>query len=396
MNRTQNHVADNGNIQRRPPPYARSSLRQHIQQHWLSTFLGVVGLGAGIFLIVANEARAVQISKSLAESISLVESINPDDPVDKTNIGKLIYLTGVMTIHEPLTEVDHGISVLAVKLLRQVQMYQWVESQYDTVDDEGYTVSSNYDYHKEWQTNLINSRFFYNSRDHENPSEFPIKRQTQINENVKIGNYHLGLDLKKKFKDFVPITSDERPERQDIKLHAGMYYHCQDIWKPQIGDVRLQFFYGGQHGQVITVVAELDETLTLVPYSIKKGLDISFLRLGTYSLEEMFAFVHSQNKFQTWVLRGAGWLLLYVSCVSLSTLLEIVVSHSRFLQEVLPNSFSSMKMTVSMCLSLFVTAIAWMWYRPVLGVGLIVVTIPLLGFTKWFSNERSHRQYNRL
>lgn len=395
-NQNLNYESINGISQRRHnPPYARTSLRQHIKRQWLTTGLGIIGLAAGIFSIVGNEARTVQISKSLEESISLVTPLVPNDIPDKSNFGKLVYLTGNLIVHQPLVEVDYGISVLAVKLVKNVQMYQWEESRIETADEEGNFVNTDYTYNTEWKSQLIDSSMFYDSTGHWNPKEFPIKSDTIINEHVKIGNYHLGKKLKEKFKDMIPVTGDERPERRDIKLHDGVYYHTDNIWKPNIGDIRILFQYSGVHGQIITIVAELNDELTLVPYSLKQGDKLLILRSGNYSLEDMFAYEHLHNRLLTWVFRGISWLLLYVSCICLGTFLEIIITHSHFLQDVLPDSHFSVKMTVSMSLSLFVTALAWMWYRPILGFGLIFATVSVLFFNKWFSGS-SRGYYNRL
>lgn len=376
---------------------AQTSLSSQLKRTWPIALIGVFGLIAGILVIVWNEARAVETTKSLEEAILSVTAVSPDYPIDKDHIGKLVYLTGIITVQEPLTEVDYGVSVLAVKLKRRVQMYQWIEEETQNLNSDGNVIDNSYYYFMEWRDKLIDSTSFSTSAGHWNPKEFPIKSQTQINENVKVGNYVLGLDLKEKFGDYIEITSDERPERKDIKLHAGLYYHSHDVWNPEIGDIRIQFSYAGQHGQIVTLVAMLDDTNTLVPFKSKHGLNISILRLGFFSLEEVFVLEHAQNKFVTWLYRGGGWALLYLGCICLTNILRSLIIRSRFLRDLLPTGHSSLKMTVSMSMSLFVTALAWMWYRPMLGVFLIIVTVSLLFFTKYFSgNHYTQNNYNRL
>lgn len=69
---------------------------------------------------------------------------------------------------------------------------------------------------------------------------------------VKVGHLILGTDLKEKFNDYIEVTSDERPERRDIKLHLGIYYHCDDVWNPKVGDIRIQFYYAGLSGEPVS------------------------------------------------------------------------------------------------------------------------------------------------
>lgn len=72
-----------------------------------------------------------------------------------------------------------------------------------------------------------------------------------VSERVHIGQYELGEALKDRFTKFIEVTSDTRPEDPAVKLHSGLYYHCDNIWKPLIGDIRIQFYYAGLEGSTV-------------------------------------------------------------------------------------------------------------------------------------------------
>lgn len=82
---------------------------------------------------------------------------------------------------------------------------------------------------------------------------FPMITETYVADQVKIGNYELGNALKSKFDDFEAFNSGRRPDDPFIKLHSGIYYHCDDVWNPEIGDIRVQFYYAGLQGSHVSI-----------------------------------------------------------------------------------------------------------------------------------------------
>lgn len=130
----------------------------------------------------------------------------------------------------------------------------------------------------------------------------PVKSQIQMAEDVKIGNFALGLELKDKFSDFVEVTSDERPENRDIKMHAGLYYYGSDLWEPKVGDIRVQLSHAGKAGDIYTVVGKLVNGV-LVPYVTTHGQEILLQRKHAVSVDQMFHLEHVNNYWRTWAIR---------------------------------------------------------------------------------------------
>lgn len=108
-----------------------------------------------------------------------------------------------------------------------------------------------YYYVADWKDRLIDSSLFHNRYGHENPTIFPIKNRVQIAAHVNIGNFELGMAAKSEITNFIDITSDTRPDDPSIKLHSGLYYHCNDVFNPEIGDIRLQFTTAGIEGNYV-------------------------------------------------------------------------------------------------------------------------------------------------
>lgn len=83
--------------------------------------------------------------------------------------------------------------------------------------------------------------------------EIPLKTVIYTAPSVKIKALTVGEAIKEKFNDFIEMTSDERPESGEVKLHMGIYYHCNDVWNPQVGDIRVQFYYAGLTNEPVSL-----------------------------------------------------------------------------------------------------------------------------------------------
>ncbi|XP_065079084.1 transmembrane protein 43 homolog [Ochlerotatus camptorhynchus] len=347
---------------------------------WLMTLIGSILLTAGTFVLFWNEARAISTSLSLEEALNDANTVSGEHPYDKTYEGRLVHLIGPIVTGEPLTEPDYNIQVQAVKLKRRVQMYQWVEeyveNRYGEAVASVQTEERTYYYTMDWRDSLVDSRSFYIRTGHHNPTAFPMDSKIYVSERVHIGQYELGDALKDRFKKFIDITSDTRPEDPSVKLHSGLYYHCNDIWNPEIGDIRIQFAYAGLEGSMYTVVGKL-ENGKIIPYESSHARKVLLIYSGELSLHETFKLVQHSKRLTTWGWRLIGWIMLFLSATCSATILQYITAQSRVLRQFVPDaSFPvSTNLTMSLSLALVVTSIAWIIHRPMLGSGIFFAAV---------------------
>src|SRR4051812_10644629 len=114
---------------------ADDSVTETTTQSWFSRIGGAIaGAVFGVILFFAafpllmwNEGRAIHREKTLQEGGKMVVSVAAS-PVDQANEGKLVHVTGDLSAGGPVTDKKFGITEKAIKLRRDVEMYQWTES----------------------------------------------------------------------------------------------------------------------------------------------------------------------------------------------------------------------------------------------------------------------------
>lgn len=382
--------------------YNRPTLWREFQSYWLVHIVGLIMIIIGCSILFWNEGRAVKTAVSLEEGqrdITVPESL---DVVFDENNGKLVLVSGKLNIQDALLDNAYGISINCVKLRRVVQVYQWYETEdqinVENPDHDSHTQKS-YSYTTDWFEYHIDSSHFYNTLGHHNPHQdsWPANSSIQTNSRVKIGNYLLGKDVKDMFLDFKPFTSDKKTLADGIKIYAGLYYHSANLWRPEVGDYRVQFTYTGRDGDEFTVVGR-QSGREIRPYRTESGEEMLLLHHGIRSATEVFRTEHFNNKTSTWIYRLGGWMIMFLGLSCVSNLAEMLISQHYFLRQIFGPGIAPLQMSASIALTLAIIGVGWIWYRPLVGGALVVISLLpyILPFVKFLLTKRSLLERYRL
>ncbi|KAG6453672.1 LOW QUALITY PROTEIN: transmembrane protein 43 homolog [Manduca sexta] len=351
-----------------------SAIRNHFKQTWLTTILSLILFSGVTYFLLWAESQTIQSNLMLEELMSAAETIDvhiEDEPLRYE--GRVVHIVGPLRILEPISEPDYNIHVQAVKLRKRVQMYQWIEEtteQDNFLSEPAEESQKTYWYHKDWRDYVVDSSLFYIRPGHHNPTSMPLFSETHIAENVKIGWLYLSLDVKRKVNDYYEIWSDSRPERSDIKLHSGFYYHGDSALEHEIGDLRVHFTYAGREDDIYTAVGVI-ESGTLQPYSpasFPTADPISILRKGSYSLKQLHNLEKRDANIHTWKYRLLGFVQVFASAMTLHpdwvTLFlqcQWISSNLRRCTRVWVN------LVLSFSYTLLIISIPWLIHKPSFG-----------------------------
>ena len=185
----------------------RTGFFSGIKNAIVGAFIGIVLVPASIGLLSWNEYRTIHRTSGLNEGSKLVETVPDPDSASPQIAGKLIHLNGKADTDEQLRDDVFGIEENAIRLTRNVEMFQWTEDK--ETKTQGNTKQTTYTYRKEWQSGRVDDGGFKHQQGHTNPQpNFP--ESDLVAKRVDLGGYHLNKQLINSIRSTEPIPwSDE-------------------------------------------------------------------------------------------------------------------------------------------------------------------------------------------
>ena len=343
-------------------------------------FFGLLLIAGAAVLLWWNEGRSIDRIKTLREGLQAVIPVSADS-VDSANAGKLVHMNGMATTTETLADYEFGVSANVLKLERDAEMYQWVETEETHTQKNlggGTTTTKAYNYRQDWRHGRTDSSHFKQPESHANPA-IPYPPREFVAGKITVGAFTLSPELVAQITgtENLPVTStDSLPValRAKCQLTEGKVYIGSNAPAPVLGDERITF----RVVRPVTVSLVAQQTRnTFQAYRSKVGGTVELLQVGEYTAEQMFAHARENNRLLTWGLRLLGWVLMYFGFRLLFAPLQVLADFIPFIGTIVGFGTGMLSFCLSAPLSLLVIAVAWIYYRPFLGIGLIAVAVAI-------------------
>ncbi|HEX6861585.1 MAG TPA: TMEM43 family protein [Thermoanaerobaculia bacterium] len=358
-----------------------------------SVLVGLILFVASFPILFWNEGRAVKTARSLEEGSGAVVSVSPD-LVAAGNEGKLVHVTGPISTDGPVVDGDLGVQATAVKLVRNVSMYQWIEEEKSETRKKlggGEETVTTYEYKKDWSSSPVDSSSFQVTEGHENPGGFPLPSETFVADPVRLGAFTLSEEQLAQIDEAkdLPVdaaAAESLPEGMTATVDKGAFYMGANPATPAIGDVRISFQVVNP-AQASVVAVQTGNSFS--PYAAEAGDTILLVEEGAHTSAEMFQTAQEANTVMTWILRGGGFLAMVLGLFLVFRPLSVLGDVVPFIGSLLGIGVGLFALVVGFALSSVTIAIAWFFVRPLLGIALLVLAV---GGVVWLIRANRKKQ----
>jgi hypothetical protein len=352
---------------------SRQGYFSRLANSFVGVLVGVVLIFGAIPLLWWNEGRAVKAQRALDEATRLVVDIEADR-ADTGNNGKLVHVSGDAVSRTPIRDGDLTLVFNdVIRVARTVEMYQWVERKdTKTVDEVGGSqrTETTYAYDKGWSDEWKNSEEFHHPTGHANPP-MPLQSQSWVASGTTLGAFTLEREALLQLKGGSAMQPDKVPE--GWKQASDGLYKGDDPSAPKLGDLRVRYDVISSPAPVSIMARQMGTGFE--SYEMPNGYPIFLVSDGHLSSEEMIQHQKDSERMLTWLLRAAGLFAMWMGFCLVMGPLRALGNVLPFLANVAGFAIAIVGLALALPLGLGTIGVAWLYYRPIVGIIMLVVSI---------------------
>ena len=343
----------------------------------VGVLIGLLAIVVSIGLLFWNEGRAIRTAQGLSEGAGIVRSV-PADAVDPGNAGRLIHVSGVLSTAGPVADPDFAVRARGVRLERHVEVYQWKEETHSETRGKfggGEERTTTYKYVRTWSDQPIDSDRFKEPRGHTNPV-MTYRSRESLAAGTRLGAFAVPDSLLHGFGEARRLEVSEAHANaleirvnKPVSVNDGVLYVGRDRSQPAIGDMRISF--SEVPLQMASVVAA-QSGAGFAPFPTRTGTTVELISPGTVPAAIMFQHAEEENVTLTWILRLCGVVLMLIGFGLVLGPLSVAASVIPLLGDVMGAGTFLVALVCTMAVAPVVIALGWLWYRPLIGIGVLV------------------------
>ena len=262
--------------------------------------------------------------------------------------------------------------------------YQLTESLIHSISSsEGMELALSEDLLKQFDksTQTAYERFYGVQKKNQQPTQQPAQQQA-IPDSIRAllsDSAKAVLDSLQAVNDSINRQMENAENKKDLEyVHqaSNVLYFGRVPGSPEVGDVRVCF--EKIVPAKVTVMAVVDGD-SFKPFKAKNGKRFQTLVMGTKSGDEIIEAEKEANTMILWFLRIVGVLMVIGGLKGIFGFLSMILKVVPFVANIVGWGIGVVCTVIGIAWSLIVIAIAWLFYRPLLGISLLV----LAGFLIW-------------
>lgn len=155
-------------------------------------------------------------------------------------------------------------------------------------------------------------------------------------------------------------------------IPGGKLYKGTDPNAPTVGDMRIAWEIAPAGDCTVVGVQKGD---TFDEYVSGNGNEISGIHMGIETKQEFFAKEQAANAMMLWILRIGGFIFMGIGLSMVFRPIVVVADVIPILGDIVGLGFALAAFGIAAVVSLMTIAVGWLFYRPLIGIPLVLLAV---------------------